>query len=486
METLVNLIAIVVVILLFNFMIFIHELGHFLAAKWRGLEIEKFYIWFGKPIWKKTIKGVEYGIGSIPAGGFVALPQMAPMEAIEGGDSENRKNLPPITPLDKIIVAFAGPLFSFLLAFTAACCVWIFGKPADALHSTTVGYVQQDGPADRAGMELGDRFVSIDGENVDRFSGGLSGVQEKIMLSRKDPIDIVVERDGKEHTITTTFEVEDTPWYKRRAMRKIGVAAAVEMRVASIEKESPAAKAGMKIGDLVTSLDGHPVHSIAQLGDLLKEREGKTVPVALMRGEEELLLQVDSIVPKDKVTGKLRPNGFPMIGVAFVNSYDLSLVKPNPMEQVKDGVLLMYKTIQAITSRNSNVKIEHLSGPIGIGDAMYSFIRTDEAVRRIFWFMVVLNINLAIMNLLPLPVLDGGHIVLAIGEWISGKPVKLRVLEIVQTAFVAVLLTLFVYITSKDIADLSIFNKEDPWGSNGFIWPPLEAVNPDASESNTL
>src|SRR6201997_5766721 len=108
------------VLILFNLLIVVHELGHFLPARWRGLYIEKFGVWFGKPLWKKKINGVEYSLGSIPAGGFVALPQLAPMEVMEGKVETPRELLPPVSAMDKIIVAFAGPLFSFLLAFCFA------------------------------------------------------------------------------------------------------------------------------------------------------------------------------------------------------------------------------------------------------------------------------------------------------------------------------------------------------------------------------
>ena len=149
---------IILVLMVFNLMIVVHEWGHFLAARWRGLKIEKFYVWFGKAIWKKTINGVEYGLGSIPMGGFVALPQMAPMEAIEGRVDEGREVLPPITPLDKIIVAFAGPLFSFLLAALFAVLVWAVGKPVYDIEDTTViGYVKEGMAADRAGLKAGRR-----------------------------------------------------------------------------------------------------------------------------------------------------------------------------------------------------------------------------------------------------------------------------------------------------------------------------------------
>ncbi len=91
--------------MLFNLLIIVHELGHYLAARWRGLVIERFGIWFGKPIWKEKINGVDFCLGCIPAGGYVALPQMAPMEAIEGKNEAERQNLPPVSVLDKIIVA---------------------------------------------------------------------------------------------------------------------------------------------------------------------------------------------------------------------------------------------------------------------------------------------------------------------------------------------------------------------------------------------
>jgi len=130
------------VVLLFNLLIFVHELGHFLAARWRGLHVDRFAVWFGKPLWKKTIGGVEYVLGSIPAGGYVSLPQMAPMEIMEGKSSATREELPPVSAKDKIIVAFAGPVFSFLLAVVFAGIVAVIGRPVTEAETTTViGYV---------------------------------------------------------------------------------------------------------------------------------------------------------------------------------------------------------------------------------------------------------------------------------------------------------------------------------------------------------
>ena len=154
------------VVMFFNVMIFVHELGHFLAGKWRGAYIDRFQIWFGKPIWQKEIKGVKWGIGWIPAGGFVSLPQLADMQSIEG-EADIPKDLKPLKPLDKVIIAAAGPLASLLLAYFFAVLVWIVGKPVGEITGTTIGYVPADSPAAQAGLLPGDCIRAIDGRPVE-------------------------------------------------------------------------------------------------------------------------------------------------------------------------------------------------------------------------------------------------------------------------------------------------------------------------------
>src|SRR5881409_3115681 len=157
------------VLVIFNLLIVVHEVGHFLAARWRGLYVEKFGIWFGKPLWKKKINGVQYSLGSLPFGGFVALPQLAPMDIIEGKADVDRARLAPISALDKIIVAIAGPLFSLLLALFFAGIVCVIGHPVSEADSTTViGYVLADSPAQKAGLKPGDKILSVDGKPVRR------------------------------------------------------------------------------------------------------------------------------------------------------------------------------------------------------------------------------------------------------------------------------------------------------------------------------
>src|SRR5256714_12777293 len=147
------ILVILEVLMIFNLLIVVHEVGHFLAARWRGLYIEKFGIWFGKAIWKKKIYGVQYSLGTLPFGGFVALPQLAPMDLIEPKPEIDREALPPISALDKIIVAIAGPFFSLLLAFVFATIVWVVGYPvSESDMTTTIGYIMPDSPAGKTGL----------------------------------------------------------------------------------------------------------------------------------------------------------------------------------------------------------------------------------------------------------------------------------------------------------------------------------------------
>src|SRR3954453_15852775 len=189
------LVILLEVVVLFNLLIIVHELGHFLAARWRGLFIEGFGVWFGKPLWKKTINGVQYSLGSLPFGGFVKLAQLAPMDMIEGKADMDRGQLPKISALDKIIVAVAGPLFSVLLALFFACVVWAVGHPVSESDLTPViGYVHQDTPAAKAGLRPGDKILEVDGRRVTRFFGMNDSVVWNVVRSEGSTIPFKVDR----------------------------------------------------------------------------------------------------------------------------------------------------------------------------------------------------------------------------------------------------------------------------------------------------
>lgn len=445
------ILLILAVVMGFNIIIFVHELGHFLAAKWRGLRIDRFQIWFGKPIWKKTINGVQYGLGWIPAGGFVALPQMAPMEALEG-ETKSDTPLPAITPLDKIIVAFAGPLFSILLALIAAVAVWGVGKPKDFIPSTEVGFLVPGSPAQKAGLQIGDKITEINGEPVVGFAGSLDSISERIILSRGKEIVYTAQRPGVSEPLTlrSGFETEKTAWFQRRGLRQVGIGPAGAAVIGMVTENSPAADAGLKPGERILTLDGNKLYSVEQFSQYLKDNDYKSVRVSV-EGTDKTVREI-SLTPEKPIQPK---DANPMVGVAWDNSgeVDVRIVHPGPVQQVMDSLNMMWVTITSVIAPDSNIGVDHLSGPVGIAKMQYELLQMDDGWRRILAFMVLFNVNLAVLNMMPFPVLDGGHITLAILEKIFGRPVKAKPLEILQTVCALALISLMLFVSSKDVGD---------------------------------
>ena len=446
------------VVMLFNFMIFVHELGHFFAARWRGLYVDRFQIWFGRPIWKKTINGVQWGLGWIPAGGFVSLQQMAPMEAIEGS-VELPKDLKPVKPLDKIIVAAAGPVASFLLAVLFAVAVWLVGKPDFEMGVTTVGFVAPDSPAAQAGILPGDKIVKVDGRPVTKWAGNMEGVRELIMLGEKDKVTFTIQRPGTpgELDIACGFRIPETEWWQRSGMRQVGLMQAIPCVVGEVLPNSPAAQAGLKVGDSITAVNGVHVWNPSALDVPLKKGEPLMLDVT---GKDGAVRQVtvQGRLPENwhnSQDGSLLKGAQPILGVVW----DLSAVgrdvtvHPTPWAQIRQSLKWMGDTLAKVVAPGSNVGVEHLSGPVGIANQFYRMFSLDEGWKLALWFSVVLNVNLAILNILPLPVVDGGHVVMNTIELIFRRPLNVKVLEFVQFGFVFLLMGFFLFVTFKDVGE---------------------------------
>jgi regulator of sigma E protease len=449
MEVLKVIFIILEVLLLFNLLIFVHELGHFLAAKWRGLKVERFAIWFGKPIWRKEIGGVEYVLGTIPAGGYVSLPQMAPMDVIEGKTDKPREQLPPISALDKIIVAFAGPLFSFGLAIAFAVVVWLVGRPVtESERTTVVGFVETNSPAERAGLKVGDRIVSIDGKPVTKFGGMGSSVTWRIVRSETKIVPIVVERNGERLTLEVEPKIEETKFWQRAGLRQIQIAPAYTLVVNSVVTNSPAAMAGLQRGDEIAQVNGrkflHPVGFI----QYVNERGIEPLNLTIARNGATFERVITPQIPE----GATEPR--PRIGIVFEEGGRMDVARPGVLVQIYDSVDAMISTFGALFSRKSSIKPQHLSGPVKIMNIYYVLFKSEQGWRLALWFSVIMNVNLALLNLLPIPVLDGGHIVLAIIEGIRRRPVSPRLLQALQTSCAVVIIGYMLYIVFFDVQEL--------------------------------
>jgi regulator of sigma E protease len=443
------------VLVLFNLLIVVHELGHFLAARWRGLYIEKFGVWFGKPLWKKTINGVQYSLGSLPFGGFVALPQLAPMDIIEGKADLDRAKLPKISALDKIIVAFAGPLFSLLLALFFAGVVWVVGHPVgEADSTTTIGYVMPDSPAQKAGLQPGDKLLEVDGKPVRRFLGMNDSVGWNVVRSEGDKIPVKFERDGKVQTVWVEPYKAETRGWRRKSVRQLLIYPAETPLIETVEPNTPAAAAGLRKGDIIRGFDQTPIYNPVALLEYISKHPEDQIVLYVERDGKRFDVPVKPTLLK--TDGEMKPR----IGIRWDTTGKISISHPNPIEQVYNSVTSTLNTIGAVASPKSDVKLQHLSGPVGIGRIYYLLFQSERGWQLALWFSVILNVNLAILNMLPIPVLDGGHIVLAIIESLRRKPVNMRVLEVVQTSCAVLIIGYMLYITFFDVQDLPFVRKQ--------------------------
>lgn len=440
--------------IVFGITVFVHELGHFLAARYKGLHVDRFAIGFGPKIFSFKRGGVEYAVCWIPFGGYVSLPQMAPMEMVEGKSDVEVKELPPISPWAKIVTAFWGPAFSFLLALTCATLLFFIGKNENTtLKTTTVGYVEAGSPADQVGIAPGDKILKINDKVVTHWSkNGDGGILQAIILSSGKTIKLEVEQNGQ----VKTFDLKPVANPELEGLRGLGFESPDNRYMplvvgGIITEDAPAALAGLKPGDQVTHVNGQPVYSMAHVSERI-QKSGDSVSLTVLRGGQTKEV---TLTPRLELsTGRI------MLGVRWKNDFT-ELAHVSPITQVNDSVVTMGRTLFALVSPSSDVGVKHMSGPVGIFDVLRKLLLKD--FRDLIAFCVFFNVNLAILNLLPIPILDGGHITFAIIEWITKRPVHVKVLYALQTSFFILLIAFMLFVSFHDFGRIGKdikYNKE--------------------------
>ncbi len=441
------------VLLFFGGSIFVHELGHFLAAKWRGLHIERFSIGFGPKIVSWTRGGVEYRLSWLPLGGYVALPQLADMRGIEGDSSIDSDAMPPIGYRDKVIVAVAGAVFNIIFAFFLATILFFTGRPtSEDRASVEVGFLSDTllnsageevtAPAKASGMQIGDMIRSIDGTPVSDWDDIHQGIA--LSTGQTDEghreIEFIVDRDGKEVSLLVQPIISEG-----MKLRQVGLRPGFTVKVSALFPNSPAIKAGIEPGDTLLELDGQPIRSVAFYSDFLEDKAGQAVPIKFQRGDEIIsstLTPESVVVWSDGRTATLS-------GIAGFDT-NRSLLHQTPIEQLKEVAITTYTNLRALLHRNSDIGISHMSGPAGIIRVIYSAAQYD--MLNTLWIVIFINVSLAFFNMMPIPVLDGGHIAFATINKIRGKSMNPNIIASLQGSFMILLFGMMMYVTFFDIS----------------------------------
>lgn len=453
-EILTAILAFVVAI---GILVAVHEFGHYWVARRLGIRVLRFSIGFGKPLWRRVAGAdqVEYVIAAIPLGGYVKL-----LDEREGNvvpsEAPRAFNRQPIWK--RILVLLAGPAFNLIFAVAAYWALFVAGVPA---LKPIVGDVAPESIAARAGLKYEDLILSVGGEPVSTLEAALLGTLDDLI----DDGDITMRVrgiDGAERELTLRTGEQ------RRSLTQADTMLAglgfdfwrprLPAVVGSIIEGSAAAKAGLKAGDRILQFDGQPVSDFSQLVQLVAPSGNRTVDLEVSRNGATL--QVPVTVGEDVVGGKqvgrlgVVPGGEPLPGgikpddMLTVQKYGLLAAAGHAATKTWDTSIFTLRIVGRIVI--GDVSFKNLSGPISIAETTGFAVR--QGWRTFLSTLALISISLGVLNLLPIPILDGGQVVYQLAELVKGRPVSERAQLFGQQIGIAMLILMMTLAFYNDIA----------------------------------
>lgn len=423
-------------------LIFVHELGHFLVARKCGVIVEKFSIGFGPKIFGFKPGVTEYQIAAIPLGGYVKMKGEDPGEELT--DTQGSFSAAPVQ--QRLAIAFAGPLFNFLFAIIIYIVVFMVGLPT---QGTSVGKVHDNSPAQEAGLKTGDRIIEIDGREILTWNQLLKTVHN----APGKKMDFVIERDPK-----TLFTVPITPkagkvsnmFGEKEQVGLIGIES-LERKIHSVKEDSPASRAGIQVGDDILEIDGVEIIGISDLKTAAYDKPGQELTFRVQRNGEVLELQ---LTPEPKTSKNIQGEdvkygylGLRITGDTVIEQYSLPGAVQRGLEESWRIISLISISIQKLIS--GSISAKNIGGPILIFQ-VYG-LQAEQGLIDFIMLTALLSINLGLLNLLPIPILDGGHIFFYLIEILKGKPVSERNRERAAQVGLFMLLSLMIFAFYNDI-----------------------------------
>ena len=422
-------------------LIFVHELGHFLAARKVGVVVEKFALGFGPKIVGFTKGGTEYLIAAIPLGGYVKMKG----EEV-GEDKADEQGSFSAAPVEhRLAIAFAGPLFNILFAIGIYYFVYLIGVPA---LSPVVGTVNKESPALVAGLQTGDRILKIGEEKVSYWEQ----LQKIVHESPGRSLNFKLERNGNiiDAPISPVPNQITDLFGDKKSVGLIGITPLVR-NITLVKKDTPAARAGIQVGDILLKVDETPIFGWGDLKTAAIDKPGEELEFYLLRNGTEISLK---LIPEKKKTKNLQGKeieigmlGIGMSGEMIQEKYGVLGALKRSFEETGKLIFLIAVSIKKMIW--GSIPADSIGGPILIFQVYGE--QAEQGFNELIRLTALLSINLGLLNLLPIPVLDGGHIFFFLIEILKGKPVSERNRERAQQVGIFMLISLMVFAFYNDI-----------------------------------
>mgnify|MGYP001601606893 FL=1 len=431
-------------IVLLGILIFVHELGHFLFAKKLGVRVLKFSLGFGPKLIGRKYGDTEYLVSAVPLGGYVKMLGEEPGDELKEEDKPFAYNYQPVWK--RFLIVFSGPVFNLFFAAAIFFVVFLSGVPVPKPY---VGKVMENSPAAAAGLITGDRITTINGKTV----SGWDDIDVSVNESRGERLLFKIEREGKiiELPITPEKKTGKNIFGENTEVMDIGIMPLLYPEVGEVIKNAVAEKAGIKKGDRIVEIEGASIKTWHDMTSIIHGSPEKPLRLKIKRDENFLELTVTP----GKKTLKYPDGTEKQIGLIGIGPAGNNVIKKyNPFEAASLGVkrtwdMVVLTVVGIVKLIQRIIPADTLGGPIMIFQMAGQ--QASLGVMNFFLFMAVISINLGVLNLLPIPILDGGHILFLGIEAVRRKPLSEKVMMIAQRIGLAIIITLMVFAFYNDI-----------------------------------